>query len=72
MTYAEQIQTVQQQLGTALLRKEQITGELDSLNTQIRALRNVLEGVKLGQDALREAAERQMASDAAAAAPSAQ
>jgi chromosome segregation ATPase len=75
MAAKEQLEALQVRLSDALLRKEQVTGELETLNTQIRAIRNVLEGVQLGNEVLREevaARAKAAAESAASAAPPAE
>lgn len=55
-TNATELQRVQAQLSADLLRKEQLTGELAQVQERIIAHRNVLNGVQLGMDVVKEAA----------------
>lgn len=58
MTAQELLQKSNADLTTALLRKEQLAGELEDVNLRIRALRNFLEGARTGAEALREEVQR--------------
>jgi hypothetical protein len=54
MTPSQKVTAVVEQLNVALLRKDQLTEQLEDVTRQVRALRNLLTGIELGREAAEE------------------
>jgi ssRNA-specific RNase YbeY (16S rRNA maturation enzyme) len=53
---AQQVQSIVNQLNASLLQKDKLTDQLESTNEQVKALRNVLGGIEIGQKLAAEVA----------------
>lgn len=66
---ANQVQQLVSQLNAALLRKESLAEQLAAAEDQVKALRNVVAGIEMGQKLAAEVADEKAKAEGAAKKP---